>query len=231
MRTIKVAELTVRLTGGTDGAGGGDGPLVVLCHGFGAGGDDLVPLGDLMRAPAGVRVAFPAAPLALPMFGNGRAWWMIDLGRYDRAMRSGKVDELKYDEPDGMVAAREQLVATIDALAGTAPVVLGGFSQGAMLSCDVALRTARPLAALILMSTSFQVATAWRAGMAARAGLPVLQSHGRQDPLLPYGMAADLSREMTEAGIAVDFLPFDGGHEIPMPVVARAGELIRRVLG
>jgi phospholipase/carboxylesterase len=46
MRVDKLGGLTVRLTGGTDGKGGGNGPLVVLLHGFGAPGDDLVPLSE-----------------------------------------------------------------------------------------------------------------------------------------------------------------------------------------
>ena len=44
MRIAQFGGLTVRLTGGTDGKGGGNGPIVVLLHGFGAPGDDLVPL-------------------------------------------------------------------------------------------------------------------------------------------------------------------------------------------
>lgn len=38
MREVSVGGLKVRLTGGVDGQGGGDGPLVMLLHGFGAPG-------------------------------------------------------------------------------------------------------------------------------------------------------------------------------------------------
>ena len=60
MRTTTLGQLTVHLTGGTDREGGGDGPLVVLLHGFGAPGTDLVPLWRELRAPPGTRFAFPA---------------------------------------------------------------------------------------------------------------------------------------------------------------------------
>ena len=49
MRTTTLGQLTVHLTGGTDREGGGDGPLVVLLHGFGAPGTDLVPLWRELR--------------------------------------------------------------------------------------------------------------------------------------------------------------------------------------
>ena len=61
-RTI-LGGLHAVVTGGTDGQGGGDGPVVVLLHGFGAPGDDLVPLTRFLAVPRAVRFVFPAAPL------------------------------------------------------------------------------------------------------------------------------------------------------------------------
>ena len=81
MRIARMANLEVRITGGTDHAGGGDGPVVILMHGYGAGGDDLVPLAQMMPVAPRVRFVFPAAPFTPPelaMFG-GRAWWPIDI--------------------------------------------------------------------------------------------------------------------------------------------------------
>jgi phospholipase/carboxylesterase len=48
MREDLLGGLKVRLVGGSDGRGGGDGPVVLLLHGFGAPGDDLVPLADVI---------------------------------------------------------------------------------------------------------------------------------------------------------------------------------------
>ena len=61
MRKIRMGGLELRLTGGTDGDGGGPGALVVLFHGYGAPGDDLVALGGALDAPPGTRFAFPEA--------------------------------------------------------------------------------------------------------------------------------------------------------------------------
>ena len=78
-------------TGGDDDRGGGDGPAVVLCHGFGAPGDDLVPLAEVLSAPPRTRFFFPEAPLALPApYGDARAWWMLDLLRLEASFAAGR---------------------------------------------------------------------------------------------------------------------------------------------
>lgn len=236
MRRERYGELSVYVGGGSDGAGGGDGPLVVLLHGFGAPGDDLVPLSRYLGAPAGTRFVFPAAPLEMPgLFGDSRAWWMLDLEELDRALSSGEPRDLSGGEPEGMGAARDQLIAMLDdaqaALgAGPARTVLGGFSQGSMLSCDVVLRTDRAFAGLILLSSTLVCEAIWAPRMAARAGLPVFQSHGTDDALLPFGAAVRLRDQLRAAGLDVEWHEFAGGHEIPPRVLAGVGAFLGRVL-
>ncbi len=235
MRIASFGGLAVRLVGGNDGKGGGDGPLVVLMHGFGAPADDLVPLADFMRLPSGTRLAFPAAPIALELWSGARAWWMIDLGRYEAVWTGGDLTKLSEDEPPGLGDARARIDAMLDELQGELAVagsriVLGGFSQGAMLACDTALRSDRPLGGLVLLSGTFLCRSIWRERMAARRDLPVFQSHGRSDPLLPFSLAEDLHRTLTAAGFAVDWLPFAGGHEIPPQVLSGASRFLSRVL-
>ena len=77
MRQEQWAGLEVCITGGLDREGSGDGPLVILLHGFGAPGDDLVALWRYLKVPDDVRFMFTAAPLELDMgLGSSRAWWM-----------------------------------------------------------------------------------------------------------------------------------------------------------
>ncbi len=236
MRTLEVSGLTVRLVGGTDREGGGTGPLVVLLHGFGAPGDDLVPLHRVLDVPREVRFAFPQAPLALPWplgDGRARAWWMIDVEALERGIAEGRARDLSRDKPDGIAPAREAVVAALGALRGElAPskVVLGGFSQGAMLSTEVALSTDVALDGLVLMSGTLLAEDEWVPRIPSRAGTKVMISHGTHDPLLPYAGAERLAAAMREGGLDVDFVRFRGQHEIPPVVLDHASALIRRAI-
>ena len=229
-----MAGTSVLLAGGTDREGGGDGPLVVLLHGFGAPGDDLAPLWRVVDAPSGTRWAFPAAPLELegPGFG-GRAWWTIDIERHIRAAERGDLDRLARDVPPGLTEAREGVVAVLDALEAhlrPSKVVLGGFSQGAILSCDVALRTRRALAGIALLSGTLVARDEWAALAPQRAGLRVFQTHGAADRLLPFSQAEGLRELLRAAGADVTWVPFRGGHEIPGPAIAGLGSWLRATL-
>src|SRR4051794_17286804 len=114
MRKEQFGELSARVTGGVDGRGGGDGPVVVLMHGFGAPGDDLVDLASYVRVPPDVRFVFPEAPLLLEG-GPGRAWWMLDMALFERRRRGELIDRTD-DLPDALPALREQLSSALVAI-------------------------------------------------------------------------------------------------------------------
>ena len=235
MRVKNFGGLDVRLTGGADGDGGGDGTAVILLHGFGAPGDDLVPLSQALRVPEETRFAFPAAPLKLDGGFGGRAWWMLDIEKFAADVASGRRHDTRI-APPGLSEAREKILAMLEAMEaewGLPPggAFLGGFSQGAMLACDVAAQSARDFAGLIVMSGGITAEEEWEAGWPARAGLPVFQSHGTDDPLLAYDIAERLRDSLRGHGLRVEWRGFRGGHEIPMEVVEGVGEFIggRRV--
>lgn len=232
MRRTRIGGLDVVLAGGSDRDGGGDGPCVVLLHGFGAPGEDLVPLWRVLDVPAGTRFVFPAAPLELPhLFGAGRAWWMIEIAQVERALRGGTSRAIDSREvPDGLAEARAKLDALLDELAAPR-LILGGFSQGAMLACDSALRSTRAVDGLALLSGTLIAEDEWRAAAPSRRGLQVIQSHGEDDPLLPFEAAERLRDLLGGAGLEVEFVPFRGGHAIPDRVLDRVGDFVRRRLG
>jgi phospholipase/carboxylesterase len=235
MKLIKLGALDARITGGSDREGGGDGPVVVLLHGFGAPGDDLVSLWRVLAAPLGTRFVFPAGPVDLgPAYMGGRAWWHVDFEA--RARRQALGDKRDVSEvPEGLDLARSQVGALLDEverLLAPAPgkVVLGGFSQGAMLALDAALRSIRPLAGLVLMSGTHIAANEWAPRLAARRGLPVFMSHGQTDELLPFAIAEGLKNTLAEHGLPVKWVPFRGGHGIPPDVVDGVSAFLSRVL-
>jgi phospholipase/carboxylesterase len=224
MRKVRLGELAAYVTGGADGEGGGDGPVVVLMHGFGAPGFDLVDLAQYVPAPAALRWVFPEAPLSLEG-GPGRAWWMIDAELFERRMRGERVDR-SGELPQRLPSARAELSSLLDAVehelgVPRAEQLLGGFSQGAMLAVDQALHAAIAPRGLILLSSTLIASSEWEPRAAAARGLPVLQTHGRADTILPYEDAERLRKLLEGGGAQVEFVPFDGGHELP-PVALRA---------
>lgn len=236
MREERIAGLRTRITGGTDGKGGGGGSLILLLHGFGAPGDDLVPLADVLNVPAGARFVFPEGPLSLS-FGPGeaRAWWLIDMARLAQDRAAGRVRDLSQDIPKGLAPVRETMLAFLKEIeqkfsADPRQTILGGFSQGAMLSCDLMLRTTQAYAGLVQLSGTLLAAQEWGPLLQKRKGLPVFQSHGVQDEILPYIGAERLRDTLVQAGLAVEWHNFRGGHEIPRIVLQRLGLFITKAV-
>jgi phospholipase/carboxylesterase len=234
MKVAKLGPLTARITGGTDRQGSGSGPVVILLHGFGAPGDDLVSLGGAIRAPQHTRFVFPQAPVALgPEYMGGRAWWWIDLN--ERILRRARGEDHTDEVPEGLADARAKIVellGEVDKTLGPPPgaLVLGGFSQGAMLSLDVALHTTTPLAGLVLMSGTHIAAREWAPRFESRRGLPVFMSHGTLDELLPYAISESLKDTLVANGLPVNWVTFQGGHGIAPNVVEGVSAFLRRIL-
>ncbi len=233
MRLEQWAGLDVCITGGVDREGGGEGPLVVLLHGFGAPGDDLVALWRYLKVPEDVRFVFPSAPLKLDMaYGDARAWWMLDLERVMRARELGQWEALSKEIPRGLVPVRQQLLDFLkeakETLVPSNPsIILGGFSQGAMLATDLALHSDIPLGGLVLLSGTTIARDEWLARLPHRKGLPVFQSHGLDDPILAFSAARELRTLIKTAGLPVRWVEFHGGHEIPFQVLEELSSFIQ----
>lgn len=214
---------------------------VVLCHGFGAPGDDLVGLGPEILArmgnPLGIRFYFPEAPLSMADVGmpGGRAWWMLNLELLAMAAEGLVERDMRDESPDGLAAARELLSGTVEMIQAetglpAGKIVLGGFSQGSMVATDLTLRIEEPPAALIIYSGTLLCQSEWRAAAEQRGPLKVLQSHGRQDMILPFRFAEDLNQVLSETGGEVEFVPFDGPHTIPAVALEKTVALLQELL-
>lgn len=178
--------------------------VVVLLHGYGAQGNDLVPLAESLVSP-GLRFLLPEAPHPHPSL-SGRMWY-----------------ELRRSDSDTLKQSREQLEALLFQLEseGVNPeqIILGGFSQGAMISLHLAQRRAAegraPLGGLILLSGS-TLDSEWqnerdRAPVAANR---VFVAHGRRDQVLPHGVSEQIAQHLSGLGVDVTEVYFDGGHSI-----------------
>ena len=216
--------------------------VAVFCHGFGAPGTDLVPLANVLARSLGasanqVQFVFPAAPLSLDRQGipGGRAWWPIDMMQLQMAMATGDFRDLKNDSPEllpemsgkisqvvGEVCARWNLPAS--------KLILGGFSQGSMLTTDVALRMPSRPGGLVIWSGTLLNESSWSPAAAEGTPLTILQSHAVDDPILPFSGAEELRDLLLRCGHSVEFLRFRGGHTIPDEAIAATSTLMRRVI-
>ena len=215
---------------------------VILCHGFGAGGTDLVPLGFELRAmdetfSESLQMIFPAALLSLDDQGmpGGRAWWHIDMTALMEAISSGTLRLMRDEHPPELPAAREALLELIREVQAETDLplnrfVLGGFSQGAMLATDVALHLPETVGALCLFSGTLLCETVWRPLAARHPTLRVLQSHGRHDMILPFEAARWLRDMLQDAGMDVEFIEFSGDHTIPAEALPQFAALLRELV-
>lgn len=218
---------------------------VILCHGYGAPSDDLVKLSDeLTKAVSdslspeqanNVVYVFPAAPIELEQLFDSRAWWMIDIDRMQQLMMSGETRDLRSESPGTLPERRSDLTMVIDHCRinydlPASKIVIGGFSQGAMLSTDVALHYPERLGGLIVWSGSLINESIWLEKMKSQPKLDIVQSHGRIDPILPMLGAEDLRDEFTQAGHNVKFHEFSGQHSIPLEGLSLAAVMIKAAL-
>jgi phospholipase/carboxylesterase len=277
--TRRLGELDCRIVTASEHGSADEGPsspdlVLVLCHGFGAPRDDLVPTaGQLFRQFPGlatcVQVVFPAAPLSLDAYGlpGGRAWWMLDMEQLNRAMMTGEFRDLREERPPGLPEAREKLRGVIEELQRETGLplsrfVLGGFSQGSMLTTDLTLHLDEKPAGLVIWSGTLLNEEEWTARMGAKRegpraesmtehpapsalgpepsaptpspahplrGLPIVQSHGTQDMILPFQLALLLRDRLRDAGADVEFIEFNGPHTIPPAGIDALGRLLERV--
>ena len=130
------------------------GPLVGLLHGFAGRPEDLEPFARSIGVAG--RFRFPEGFEDLTPLGlSGRGWWPSGGVGRSAAMARERPRDLSEYEPAELQRAHDALSALLDELvdeAPGAPLVLGGFSQGAMLAFDVALRSTRSIAALVQLS-------------------------------------------------------------------------------
>ncbi len=201
------------------------GSAVVVLHGWGAPGDDLVPLAEALQRP-GVRFFVPAAPL--PEMGGGRAWWHLDPNARPPHASSEQLPR-GFQPTPAVVAARaavQALLATVIDRYAPTTVALVGFSQGAMLSIDVALAGAPGIDRVVAMSGVLLMDSVPALTARHPSHPQFLLSHGRRDPVVPFSNG-ERARELLEKhGFSVTWRPFDGGHEIPPPVLAEVNRFL-----
>jgi phospholipase/carboxylesterase len=204
--------------------GGAGPPTVVLLHGYGSRAEDWLQFEEKWQFPAGTRRLYPQGPWR--GFGSHRGWWWLHLEGY---MQDGSMPDLSKANPGGIKVASRLVRALIKD--EQQPLILGGFSQGAMTSAEIAFQTDQEMAGLILLSGTTVNEEAWAEHFAGRRRLPILIAHGRSDPTLSFAIMERFQARLKAFGMDVTWVPFDGGHEIPLVVVQQVNAFVGRVVG
>ena len=200
--------------------------LVVFLHGYGADGADLLGLAEVLGPHLpGVAFVAPDAPDRCSGGGFGFQWFPIP--RFDGSTEA--------EAAAGIDAAAAELNAFLDARLeeeGLTPdrLVLVGFSQGAMMSLQVAPRRAEAVAGVVAISG--RLLRPELLATEARVKPPVLIMHGDQDPVVPFDDLARAGDALVAAGFPVYAHVMKGtGHGIAPDGLGVALQFIKERLG
>lgn len=181
----------------------------------------LRPMVDALALPWPTLI--PSGPVREP--DGSRSWWAVDPGHRAARLAAGPSD-LHDRHPKERPAARAVLALTLEQARTDHPgcrFVLVGYSQGGMLLMDYLLTHAddavvADVAGLALLSSTCIALDEWLPQSHRLQGLPALVTHGRSDGDLGFFAGERLRDLMQGAGAQVQWLPFDGGHEMPLVV-------------
>ncbi|MDQ0252384.1 phospholipase/carboxylesterase [Sphingomonas kyeonggiensis] len=197
--------------------------LVILIHGYGSNGDDLISLARMIQ-PALPHAAFvaPNAPARMPGLAEAYQWWPIDT--FSMAERAAGADAAA----PGLDAFITQELK--DAGLPSGRVLLIGFSQGTMMALHVGLRRSEALAGIIGISGMLVAPERLPSDIASRP--PVLLIHGTEDDVVPFRSMSLASTALAEASVPVEAHVSPGvAHSVAQDGLAAAAAFASRLLG
>ncbi|HEX9464801.1 MAG TPA: dienelactone hydrolase family protein [Alphaproteobacteria bacterium] len=204
-------------------AGGRPRQLVLLLHGLGADGNDLIGLAHYFaRGLPNAAFVSPHAPFPCDMAPMGRQWFSLQDRSPDVVLGGVRASAPILDTFIDAELARYGLAD--DKLA------LLGFSQGTMMSLYVAPRRAKPIAGVLGYSGALVGADLLGGELQSKP--PVLLVHGDADPIVPFAAMDAAAQGLRRAGIAIETLRRPGlPHSIDEEGIAAGVKFLGRVLG
>lgn len=195
--------------------------LMVWLHGLGADGYDLEPAAEMLGARK-VRHVFPHAPVR-PVTINGgmamRAWF--DIASMDLRWR---------EDSAGILASARQVSELTESLRGASglPVVLAGFSQGAVVGLAAAAQGMAGLVGVAAMSG--YVPQFLLPSLAGLRNAHLFMAHGKQDEVVPFALGKAGRDTLAESGLTIDWHEYAMPHTIcQQEILDMAGWLARQL--
>lgn len=194
-------------------------PLVVIMHGRGADAHDLADISPMIDGPGGYRFVFPNAPNAWepsPGMSFGYTWF------------EGLPPELKSLTASRRLVAdfMEQIVTRFPTPPGK--VVLGGFSQGALMALDVGLRMTDRVAGIVAMSGALDEQDL--PDLSLRKDQRVLIVHGTGDEMIDVNLARRARRTLQRHGLNPEYHEFAMGHQVTQESMSAVAGFIRKCM-
>ena len=191
-------------------------PIVVLMHGFGASSKDLAPLASAIHS-TGYIYAFPQAPIEMRMGvgGFGYAWAPISGEGIDESINNSKNLINKF---------LDQLVK----LYGDedTKLVLGGFSQGAMMALEVGLKR-RDLICGIISCSGWIHASQTDNEPDSNNQQEIFIGHGSLDDIVPIQKSIEAMDKLSSIGYSTQFREYDIAHEISQIEISDISEWLQ----
>jgi phospholipase/carboxylesterase len=203
-------------------AGGAAQQLVILLHGLGADGQDLIGIAPhWAQALPNAAFVSPNAPFPCDMAPYGYQWFSVQ-DRSPEAMLSGV--RMAASPLDAFIDAEMEKTGVDESR-----TALVGFSQGTMMSLFVGPRRERQLAGIVGFSGRLIAPELLAAEIKSRP--PVLLAHGTADEVVPYASLDHAANGLRAAGIEVETLSCPGvGHGIDQNGLVRGAEFLHKVL-
>lgn len=205
---------------------------IVLLHGFGADFKDLSSLKNVWDPDHRFNWIFPNGILEISLgyMGTGRAWFPLNMELLEERFKPGSPHNFAQHLPQGLDEAADQIATMISQMEiDPKKLILGGFSQGAMVSCHSVARGKLNPRGMLQLSSTLICQDMWKQGFKESKNLKILQSHGRFDPVLPYASAIQLKELFEQAKLDIEFIDFPGGHEIPYSLCENIKQFIHNL--
>lgn len=205
---------------------------IFLFHGYGASMQDLYGLGQVIKTKEKYDWIFPNGPLSVPlgMHVEGRAWFPINMQDLEVAMMQGTFRNFADKFPEEFKNVLPIAKTFVEAIAKDyEEIIIGGFSQGSMVTSHITAMNIEKLKGLILYSGTLLGKDHLMDNLESTKPIPFFQSHGKQDPVLNYNEAMALFELLKLSRFQGEFVSFNGAHEIPMEVIVKTGEFLDRL--
>lgn len=205
---------------------------IFMFHGYGASMNDLYPLESVMKTDKDYDWIFPNGVLSVPMgIGmEGRAWFPIDMAELEAAMRTGSFRSFEDKEPKEFLDVLPVVKTFIDNIAKEYDeIIIGGFSQGAMISAHLTGKNFSKQKGLILMSGTLIARDILIENLQSQNPVPFIQSHGKNDPVLNFDEAMKLFELFKLCRFQGEFIGFEGAHEIPFAVTSKVRSFLNSI--